>query len=135
MRTGAPASTETSDTSNGTTSFKYLRDLDGLLDVVALVIRRDSSSNMYMYNGDGEVVAFIPAKTVSSTPSFERISNATDGRTDGDLVVERLGTVGDLTASAYGASMQLARFGIITKDIGSAACSKLATDLFNFYKV
>ena len=105
------------------------------MDVVALVIRRDSSSNMYMYNGDGEVVAFIPAKTVSSTPSLERISNATDGRTDGDLVVERLGTVGDLTASAYGASMQLARFGIITKDIGSAACSKLATDLFNFYKV
>lgn len=135
LRTGSPASTETSDTSNGTVSFKYIRDLDGLQDVVALVVRRDSSNNMYMYNGDGDVVGFIPAKTASSTLSLARISNATDGRTDGDLVVERLGTVGDLTASAYGASMQLARFGIITKDIGSAACSKLATDLFNFYKV
>ena len=135
LRTGAPASTETSDTSNGTTAFKYPRDLDGAQDVVALVIRRDSSNNMYMYNGDGDVVGFIPAKTASSTLSLAKISNATDGRTDGDLVIERLGTVGNLNASVYGASMQLARFGIITKDIGSAACSKLATDLFNFYKV
>ena len=135
MRTGAPASTETSDTSNGTTAFKYPRDLDGFQDVVVLVIRRDSSNNMYMYSGDGDVIGFIDAKTASSTLSTVKTSNATDGRTDGDLVIERLGTVGSLNSAAYGAQMQLARFGVITKDIGSAACIKLATDLFNFYKV
>jgi len=136
LKTGAPASTETSDTSNGTTAFKYFQFLgDSGLDVVSLVIRRDSSNNMYMYNSDGDVVGFIDAKTASSTLSTVKISNATDGRTDGDLVIERLGTVGSLNSAAYGAQMQLARFGVITKDIGSAACSKLATDLFNFYKV
>ncbi len=135
LKTGAPASTETSDTSNGTTAFKYPKDLDGFQDVVVLVIRRDSSNNMYMYNGDGDVIGFIDAKTASSTLSTVKTSNATDGRTDGDLVIERLGTVGSLNNAAYGAQMQLARFGVITKDIGSAACSKLATDLFNFYKV
>lgn len=137
LKTGAPASTETSDTSNGTTAFKYFRDFeDSSFDVVSLVIRRDSSNNMYMYNGDGDVVGFIDAKTASSILSLQtKISEATDGRTDGDLVIERLGTVGSLNSAAYGAKMQLARFGVITKDIGSAACSKLATDLFNFYKV
>ena len=88
---------------------------------------------MYMYNADGDLVAQIPAKVpVAGGP---KMTVATDGRTDGDLVIERLGTIGSINGATFGTEMHLARFGVIEKDIGSASCSKLATDLFNFYKV
>ncbi len=130
--TGHPATMPTQGNFNNTVDFKYIDDdvKDPEL-IIPLVIRRDKHYNMYMYNGDGDLVAQIPAKVpVSGGP---KMTVATDGRTDGDLVIERLGTLGN--ASSGGAVMQLARFGVIEKDIGSASCSKLATDLFNFYKV
>lgn len=132
--TGHPATTTTQDDSNGTVPFKYIdSDVEDPEICIPLVIRRDKHYNMYMYNGDGDLVAQIPAKT--PVDGGLKMTVATDGRTDGDLVIERLGTLGNISGATLGAEMHLARFGVIEKDIGSASCSKLATDLFNFYKV
>ena len=132
--TGHPATMPTQGNLNNTVDFRYIdADAKDPELVIPLVIRRDSDYNMYMYNGDGDLVAQIPAKVpVSGGP---KMTVATDGRTDGDLVIERLGTLGNISGGTYGATMNLARFGVIEKDIGSVSCSKLATDLFNFYKV
>ena len=86
-----------------------------------------------MYNRDGDMVSFINAKTQNTiTQSGVKSSLATAGRTDGPLKIERLGTVKDYTTFSFHGI--IARFGVIEKDIGSASCSKLATDLFKFYK-
>ena len=132
--TGHPATMPTQGNFNNTVDFKYIdSDVEDPETCIPLVIRRDEDYNMYMYNGDGDLVAQIPAKVpVAGGP---KMTVATDGRTDGDLVIERLGTLGSINGATYGAEMKLARFGVIEKDIGSASCSKLATDLFNFYKV
>jgi len=133
--TGNPATMPTQGNFNNTVSFKYIdKDVEDPEICIPLVIRRDADYNMYMYNGAGDLVALIPAKIpVVGGP---KMTVATDGRTDGDLVIERLGTIGSISGSTFGSeSMHLARFGVIEKDIGSTACSKLATDLFNFYKV
>jgi len=132
--TGHPATMPTQGNFNNTVDFKYIdSDVEDPEICIPLVIRRDADYNMYMYNGAGDLVAQIPAKVpVDGGP---KMTLATDGRTDGNLVIERLGTIGSISGATFGAEMHLARFGVIEKDIGSASCSKLATDLFNFYKV
>lgn len=132
--TGHPATMPTQGNFNNTVDFKYIdSDVEDPEICIPLVIRRDADYNMYMYNGDGDLVAQIPAKVpVAGGP---KMTVATDGRTDGDLVIERLGTIGSINGATFGTEMHLARFGVIEKDIGSVSCSKLATDLFNFYKV
>ena len=103
-------------------------------DSVALhvfVIRRDSGNRLYMYNEDGDVVANIPPLSVDGIGG--PYSKNTDDLTDGDLKIERLGTVKDRTDS-FQFTGSICRFGVINKDIGTSACSKLATDLFNLYK-
>ena len=47
-----------------------------------------------MYNKDGDFIAF-------ASPVTGSVTNATNHRTDGDLVIERLGTVGDLTTRSF----------------------------------
>lgn len=132
--TGHPATMRTQGNFNNTVDFKYIdSDVEDPEFIIPLVIRRDKHYNMYMYNGDGDLVAQIPAKT--PVDGGLKMTVATDGRTDGDLVIERLGTLGNISGATLGAEMHLARFGVIEKDIGSASCSKLANDLFNFYKV
>lgn len=132
--TGHPATMPTQGNFNNTVDFKYIdSDVEDPEICIPLVIRRDADYNMYMYNGAGDLVAQIPAKVpVAGGP---KMTVATDGRTDGDLVIERLGTIGSINGVLNGATMHLARFGVIEKDIGSSSCSKLAKDLFNFYKV
>ena len=134
-RTGAPARASVTDEANGTVGYAYPNlDEEGQERILVFVIRRDEFGNMYMYNKHGDFVSFIEAKTAKSM--FEegiKYTDATDGRTDGNLKVERLGTVADIvTFDFFG---NLARFGVIGKDIGVAACTKLATDLYNFYKI
>ena len=82
------------------------------------VIRRDDFSNIAVYDNDGSVVAFIPANTEGNQQ-----------RTDFDLVFDHIGNGG------YGEKFQgnVARLGIIAKDIGSSACSTLALDLAKKY--
>jgi hypothetical protein len=135
-RTGEPASSETIGTENGTVSYKYPNyDTGESHKVITFVIRRDDVGNMYMYNHNGDLVSFIAART-ADTLFYEgvRYTDATAGRTDGPLKIERLANSGDYVGTNFAFYGAIARFGVIERDIGSAACSKLATDLFNFYK-
>ena len=56
--------------------------------------------------------------------------------TDGDLLIEQIGSGGGVVATS-GQSLsfkgQLARFGVIEKDIGTSKAGQLAQDLFNLY--
>ena len=129
---GAPATTKTNNTNLGTVSHEFPilgQAPDFSMHLQVFVIRRDENNNMFFYNRDGDVFAYIPPVAAPGG----KVSASTDFRTDGDLVIERLGTVGDLTADTFNGN--IARFGVINKDIGSASCSKLATDLFNLYKI
>lgn len=122
---GAPAYSELSE--------KYPNlDIDNPENLLVFVVRRDDVGNMFMYDRHGDLVATIDAKT-HHTLSDARVkyTNATDGRTDGDLEIECLGTVKSLTTDSFVGN--IARFGVIDRDPGSAFCSKLAQDLFKFY--
>jgi hypothetical protein len=95
-----------------------------------VVIRRDEKSNIFLHHTDGEIIAQIPAKTQKDTD----YNLSEDNMTDGALLIERIGTANSspvVTDAPYKGS--LARFGVIKKDIGSAAASQLAQDLFNLY--
>jgi hypothetical protein len=87
------------------------------------IIRRDADFNMILHDKTGEIISVIPASTGG---------RANDpGQTDGDLLIERLGTTNEVTSVGF--KGELARFGIIKSDIGSNAASTLAKDLFNLY--
>ena len=88
------------------------------------IIRRDSKFNLYLHDRNGEVVAQINSNT--------RGTNATAGRTDGGLILERLGTVNEITTGGPFKG-RVARFGVITQDIGTDNAARLAKDLFNLY--
>ena len=125
------------------------------------VIRRDKDFNLYLYNYLGEIVAFIPALTVNSTfktvikevqsqstsysarntknveskstiEAVGKVNADTPGRTDGNLLIQQLGSSGSNVADSF--SRTLGRFGVITRDIGEANCSQLAQDLYELYK-
>jgi len=114
------------------------------------VIRRDKDFNVSLHNHEGEIIAFIPAFTERSTSKIESISKGKDkyekkstavyskitantpARTDGNLLLQRLGTAGTNTTSSF--SGTLARFGVIKRDIGSGNASELAKDLYELYK-
>jgi len=129
-RQGLPGFTFTANTDNGTVAHKFPRGGTAASNfeehLKVFVVRRDLKNNVFVYNRDGDLIGFIAAVTGA-------VTNATNYRTDGDLVIERLGTVGNLTTNSFNGN--LARFGVIDHDIGSAACSTLATDLFNLYSI
>lgn len=81
------------------------------------VIRRDVSNNIYVYTNEGNLDGFAPAKTEGS-----------NARTDGDLFVKYLGN-----GLGYKFLGNVARFGVIERDIGTSAASKLAIDLSKKY--
>jgi len=109
---------------------------------------------LYLYNFEGEVVAFVPAFTIKSTsrPDLKevgskyielnknkqkgklttKVTEGTGGRTDGNLLIQQLGSSGSNVTNSFAGT--LGRFGIITRDIGEANCSKLAQDLYELYK-
>ena len=130
-RFGEGAITEVNNTNDGTVDFVYpVNDGEPKERLQVFVIRRDISGDLYMYNKNGDIAGYIPSKSASDDQHFTK---NTDFLTDGDLKIERLGTVADITTNSFVG--RIARFGVIQKDIGSASCSKLATDLFNLYKV
>ena len=120
------------------------------------VIRRDKDFNVYLHNHEGEIVAFVPAftekstsKTVTkvkskptkknkgiyektTTPITSAVTAGTSGRTDGNLLLQRLGTAGTNVTSSFAGT--LARFGVIKRDIGDSGASQLAKDLYSLYK-
>ena len=97
---------------------------DDFIPCYSFVIRRDLNSNMIFHTRDGEMTASIESVTGSISDS---------GVTSGTLLIERLGTTNELVVNVH--KGQVARFGIISKDIGAAEASQLAIDLFNFYKL
>ena len=114
------------------------------------VIRRDKDFNVYLHNHEGEIVAFVPAFTEKSTskvkstkkskgkyektttPTTSPVTTGTSGRTDGNLLIQRLGTAGTNVTSSFAGT--LARFGVIKRDIGDSGASQLAKDLYSLYK-
>ena len=50
-----------------------------------------------MYNKNGDIVGYIPSK---SAPDDQHFTKNTDFLTDGDLKIERLGTVADITTNS-----------------------------------
>ena len=75
---GKPFRVKTSDNTQGTEAYKF-PDRSSKTSIgerqfcYVFVIRRDKQFNMYLYNHEGELVAFVPAFTVKSTdkPKFE----------------------------------------------------------------
>ena len=134
---GAVASVQTNNEDSGTVSYKWPKSqiannvvADHDLDV--FIIRRDRDFNMILHNRDGDIIGFIPAKTKKLDDKLTKDSSA---RTDGDLLIERLGTVKDISSAVAGSFRGfIARFGVIPKDIGVSKTRILAEDLFNFYK-
>jgi hypothetical protein len=92
------------------------------------VIRRDKDYNLFLHNRDGNIISFIPAKTRRDDPTF---TYKTSFLTDGDLLIENLGGYGDSTVNTLEGS--IGRFGVIDKNIGLNAATKLAKDLSAFY--
>jgi len=90
----------------------------------SFVIRRDRDFNVFLHDRTGDIVAYIPAVVDKVT---------TPGATDGNLLIERLGTTNEVVSGCF--KGQLARFGVINKDIGAGSASSLAIDLFKFYKL
>ena len=80
------------------------------------VIVRDKSHNIFIYDTSGTNVATIAGQNTGFS-----------ARTDGDLKIRYLGSNNEKFQG------NLARFGVIEKDIGSAMASKLARDLVEKY--
>ena len=134
--TGAVATIQTDNTDNGTVDYKWPKSqiagyvvADYELDV--FIIRRDKDFNMFLHNRDGDIIGFIPAKSKKMDDTLHANSPF---RTDGDLLIEVLGTVKDITPLAgLGFRGYIGRFGVIPNDIGAARSATLAQDLFEFY--
>ena len=136
-RTGEPASASTDNTENGTVSYGFPEnyiDVDAGENCHIFVIRRDKNFNMYLHSRTGELVGFIPGFSTHETINGKLTS--LDGMTDGTLLIEQIGSGGGIVATS-GRSRSfagnIARFGVIEKDIGTNAAATLAADLFNLY--
>ena len=154
---GNPFKVSTNTSTGGTESYSF-PDPSSIASIgerqfcYSFVVRRDKEFNMYLYNFEGEVVAFAPAFTIKSTskPDLKevglkylalnkdkdilktKVTEGTGGRTDGNLLIQQLGSSGSNVTNSFAGT--LGRFGIITRDIGEANCSKLAQDLYELYK-
>jgi hypothetical protein len=134
--TGAAATVQTNNTDNGTSNYRwpdyYESESDvSEMDVDVFIIRRDKENNMYLHNRDGSIIGFIPEKSLKT--DYTLLTTST-GRTDGDLLIQELGTSGgvDLASNLYFRGY-ISRFGVIPHDIGASKSSTLAQDLFEFY--
>lgn len=94
------------------------------------VIRRDINDNIIVHNRDGEVEVVIPAVPIGQESAS---AGTTASSTKGTLKIERLGTTEDIVTNHFHKSV-LARFGVITEDIGTNESAKLAKELFSLYK-
>lgn len=180
--TGDPFRVKTSTRTGGTEAYKF-PDRSSKTGIgerqfcYPFVIRRDKNFNMYLYNFEGDLIAFVPALTINSTTktievpkdskkspysgdlrsmrgltaetkakeifrkvtplatelkTIPKVTTGTPGRTDGNLVIEQIGSSGSDEADSFG--LFLSRFGVIKRDVGDAFCSQLAQDLYELYK-
>ena len=134
--TGAAASVQTDNTNDSTVSYKwpdyYESEQDvSKMDVDVWIIRRDKEDNMYLHNRDGDIIGFIAAKSLKTD---DTLLPSSSGRTDGDLLIQELGTSGSVTTASFAYFRgYVSRFGVIPNDIGSSKAATLAQDLFEFY--
>ena len=91
------------------------------------IIRRDILGNMFLHNRNGDIVGKLPAKTLELDPN---LTNSSDSRTDGDLV---LGSIGEVGGAQSTQRVQLYRFGVINSDIGASEAANLAAQLYSLY--
>ncbi len=89
------------------------------------IIRRDKNFNIFLHDRSGNIISKIPAKTNITDPSLVASS---PGRTDGDFVVNGVGSIRNNIGRFY-----LNRFGIISSDIGANNAANLAKQLHKFY--
>ena len=112
-------------------TFPVLDEADSANDQVCyvFVIRRDKKSNIFVHNHLGDVVAEFPALKT------KRVNASTGGRTDGDLLIETIGAVDiiDSPTQFGGFFGNLARFGVIEKDIGNDQAVIISQQLFARY--
>ena len=102
---------------------------DDLPSVV--VIRRDSEFNISVYNYQGELVASLGSNVYEDVGIESSV--IVNGETSGDLNIFQIGSAGsNITQSFKG---PLGRFGVIARDIGHSAASRLAKDLHELYKL
>mgnify|MGYP003109907593 CR=1 FL=1 len=150
---GVPFRVKTLDRTSGTEPYKF-PDRSSNTGIgerqfcYVFVIRRDKDFNLYLYNHEGELIAFVPALTAASktkvvtektldkekskVKEIPKVTTGTSDRTDGNLFIQQLGSAGGNVTDSF--SGTLGRFGIIRRDIGDASCSQLAQDLFELYK-
>ena len=138
---GSPAETEFIEKYLDT-DYIFSEVTDGNLSSVdsirPFVIRRDAAFNISIYNYEGKLAAFIPGvvpeslyKSLgSSLISGESVGS--QGRTDGNLKITRLGDGADgsnTTSKAF-----WSRFGVINKDVGADLAASIATQLYERYQ-
>lgn len=124
--TGKPAEAEIKNY-----TFPVIDASDSANDQVCyvFVIRRDKKSNIFVHNHLGDVVAEFPALKT------KKVKASTSGRTDGDLLIETIGAVDviDSPTQFGGFGGNLARFGVIEKDIGNDQAVIISQQLFARY--
>lgn len=136
-RIGEPASVSTGGTEKGTVAYNFPENyinIDTGETCHVFVIRRDKNFNMYLHNRTGDLVGFIPGFRKYDTINGKITS--LNGMTDGELLIEQIGSGGGIVATSGRSKSfngNLARFGVIEKDIGTNAAATLAADLFNLY--
>ena len=127
---GYPAFVDTTSTEDGTKSFAFPDPDPDAKDYDAnhvFIIRRDRVGNMFLHNRNGDIVGKLPAKTLDIDPS---LTNSSDFRTDGDLILGSIGEVGTVSSTQR---IQLYRFGVIESDIGASEAANLAAQLYSLY--
>ena len=128
-----------------------------ILDV--FVVRRDKNNVVYVHDYTGAIVATFDEEVVSTTKSTRTSKTSTkiydnvkvtptkelesrsvneSGRLDGVLAIKNFG--GAVGVSYSGSTSdpkfdgKIARFGVIERDLGTERASRLATDLYDYYK-
>ena len=144
-RTGLPATTQTNVKGKFNVPFKWpsYKEAGDVIDDMGgpdvFIVRRDKKFNMFLHNRTGDIIGFIPGKTIKDKEALRvKTPAATNGLTDGDLLLETLGCFNEdigVGSSVAGLVFRghIGRFGVIDKDIGNDESVALARDLFNLY--
>lgn len=98
-----------------------------------IVIRRDVEDNIIAYDYKGRVTASFTSNVVIPTDVDSGTKIVSENETGGNLNIFQIGSAGSNTLGSFKGG--LGRFGVISRDIGSAASIKLAKDLHELYNL
>ena len=127
-----PALGPTTLTNENTVSYRFpVTDAldDDYQKCYVIVIRRNSDGDIIAYNHLGQRVAFIRATDKNDKSSK---LGTLPGDTHGDLVIDQIGSSGDQAADSFKGN--LARFGVVNRDVGDEVARNLAKQLNTLYK-